>query len=92
MCNTYSKLLILCVDTCTERERERDLNGRQGLIIKHLHRGIRPIIDQALTNLTIDQEAPDLIPILGIINPLLQPIRVITEHEPPELQRQGRWR
>ena len=55
------------------------LKGREMFLIKLVNRSINPRIDQTLTNLTILQATPDLIPILITINPLLQPIRIIPQ-------------
>lgn len=48
-------------------------------LIKLFNRSISPTINQTLTNLTILQTTPDLIPITITINPLLQPIRIIPQ-------------
>lgn len=57
------------------------LNGGKLLLRKLLLSDIitYPIINQALTNLPINQTTPYLVPVLSTTHPLLQPVRVIPE-------------
>lgn len=55
------------------------LNGRQLLRIKLLNSFANLVLAQALTHLAILQTALDPVPVLGVVNPLLQPIGVIPE-------------
>lgn len=55
------------------------LNRGQVLLRELRNRSINPLINQTLAHLTIRQATLDLSPILGAIDPLLQPMRVIPE-------------
>lgn len=56
------------------------MKSRQVLVVQVVHHGIFSIlVGVSLADLAVDQAALDLVPVLGAVDPLLQPVRVIPE-------------